>query len=492
MIRQKWISAVVLALALVPAMVKLISYPHNIGSDDAYIHLRVATEFLRGEGWGINPHQPVNLSTAPAFTLLLVLVEKMGRHPVYLAQAFSCVASALGLLAIFGAAFAETTSMFAALLAEGAAAFSVNLWRWNGTLMETSFAFAMVAGSLWFLRKDVGMSAWRAALLGVLLGFGMLLRPELGLLACLAAATLVRRSEPGSRARNGICVTIAAMLPLLSWYAFAHRQGISPLPTTYAAKSVTGVLLLNRDFAMQFAQSLGASLLLPVVFVLLVVIVGGKKGKAAQDSTSYWVPAGLTAALFTFYYLKMPGLESPGRYLLPLLPCEALLLALLWQRFRAGQGRFVAGVLVLHALFSLELNRRTIAPVLRRFEGEYGDTQRAAAAELVRLTAGQTNRRVLVVSDIGLLSCEGDGRFEIVDGGALATPALRGLSTKAQIERVRPAFVVQTLSRTPQGFAADLPEILHPLWRRRFLQHGVRVRDPFYYTIIFEPKGAGG
>ena len=57
----------VASLALIPALVKLLCYPRNIGSDDAYIHLQIATNFVHGLGWGINPHQPVNLIHEPGF-----------------------------------------------------------------------------------------------------------------------------------------------------------------------------------------------------------------------------------------------------------------------------------------------------------------------------------------------------------------------------------------------------------------------------------------
>jgi hypothetical protein len=45
-------------VALVPAAVKLLCYPHYIGSDDACIHLRIATNFVGGLGWGIKSPPP--------------------------------------------------------------------------------------------------------------------------------------------------------------------------------------------------------------------------------------------------------------------------------------------------------------------------------------------------------------------------------------------------------------------------------------------------
>jgi hypothetical protein len=489
--------AICLTVALVPAAIKLIYYPHNIGSDDAYIHVRVASEYVRGLGWGINPHEPVNLSTAPAFTLLLATVERGSPHFLGLTQVLSYGAVVAGLLLVFFAALADTASVGAALLAEVTAAFSVNLWRWNGTLMETTFAFAAVAWVLYLLRRGKRQDSVNAAVTGVVSGVGILLRPEMGLLAVLAVVVLVLRSEKEARVRNVVWMSVCVAIPLAGWVAFAHANGISALPTTYAAKSVTGLLLVNAKFTQQFSESVVVSIFAPGLLVLAMVCIGlWRKRSGKQDFASYVLPVGWIAALFVFYYVKMPSLESAGRYLLPLLPCEALLLALLWKRFEWSKSEWqrwgTAGALGLQALIAVAVNQRTIAPVLKRFESEYGTTMRAAAEELARRTAGMQNRRVLVVVDIGLLSCAGDGRFEIFDGKALATPSLRGLDTKAQMEQVQPAFVVQSLSETSEGFEADMPGELHKVWARRFLQHGVRLSNPFYYTILFTTKWSGG
>src|SRR5579862_8970564 len=159
----------VLALAVVPAIVKWLCYPGNLGSDDAYIHLQIAHNFASGLGWGINPGQPVNLSTSPAFTLLVVAVERAApQHVVALTQILSASAVVLGLVLIFATLLAETGSIGAALLAEAAAAFSVNLWRWNGSVMEATFAFAVVATTLYLNRRDAPKSAWRFLALGVI------------------------------------------------------------------------------------------------------------------------------------------------------------------------------------------------------------------------------------------------------------------------------------------------------------------------------------
>ena len=81
-------------------------------------------------------------------------------------------------------------------------------------------------------------------------------------------------------------------------------------------------------------------------------------------------------------------------------------------------------------------------------EGVWGDHARCRE-EVAALTAGRANRRVLVAVDIGVLSYAGQGRFEVYDAGALATPSLHGLTVQDQIARVQPAYVVGTGAETP-------------------------------------------
>lgn len=502
----------VVALAAVPAFIKWTCYPHNIGSDDAYIHLRIATNFVHGRQWGINPHQPVNLSTSPAFTLLLAAAELVTRHAVGLTQLLSCLAVAAGLVWIFQAARAETRSGAAAFFALVAAAFSVNLWRWNGALMEASFAFAVVAALLYHFRRSAPSSQKHAAMAGLLLGTGILLRPEMGLLAVLAIATEWLRTPPNlSRASRITCMLLGMAVILTPWSLFAWHEVGSIVPTTFAAKSATHLIFWNGKILQQFGESLVESLFFPAVLVALLLALRFAKSFRPRDldafhperrppltpaldaPTSLLLPVGWVLGLFCFYYLKTPGLQSAGRYLLPLLPCEALLLAVAWERLaatlRGVVGRLTLAFVALHVIFALALNALFVTPVLRRFEGEYGATMRAAANELATRVAAGPNRRVLVVEDIGVLSYAADGHFQIFDGGALATPALHGLSLRQQIEQVHPAFVLESLAPTADGFGPVFADQLSAVWERRFRQHSVRKAQPFYYAILYQDKG---
>jgi hypothetical protein len=476
------------AIAVVPAVVKLLCYPHNIGADDAYIHLRIATNLAQGLGWGINPHQPVNLSTAPAFTLLLAAAERLSTHAIGLTQTASILGVIAGLVLIFLTVFSETASLNAAFLAEITAAFSVNLWRWNGALMEASYGFTVVALVLWMFRTNAGRTALHFVLAGAVLGVGLLLRPEMGLLAALCFFVVFCRSAGLDLVKRPILLAIGIALPIVPWCLFASRHAGSIIPSTFAAKS-THFHLLNATVFVQWMEVAAESFFFPALLIVAVVLAVRPRFTSGPAALSYSIPAGWVIGLSAFYYLKTAILQSPGRYLLPLLPCEAVLLAFLWA---AAEDRLpewarvaTAAALALHVCLALALNYRIVMPSLRQFDSEYAATMRAAADELVLLTSNSANKRVLVNQDIGVLSCEANGRFEIFDGGGLASPSIRNLTTREQTERVKPAFLVQSLAEFPDGRGAFFPDDITQLWQRRFRRHGVAEGTLYYYTTIF-------
>jgi hypothetical protein len=481
-------------IALVPAIVKVLCYPHYIGSDDAYIHLRIATNFVQGLGWGINPHEPVNLSTAPAFTMILAAAEIVTSHAVALTQILSAGAAIAGLIFIFLAALSDTASVNAALFAEIAAAFSMNLWRWNGALMEATFAFAAVAITFYLFRRNAPNGPLKIIVSSVVLGVGLLLRPEMGLLVVLALFVQWMRSERSVRVRNAAFTVFGVLVVVTPWCVFSLYHLGSIVPTTFAAKSTTHLIFFNPHILRQFAESVLESILFPTLLILLLLVVRRRDFAADKrvDVLAFVLPVGWIVGLVGFYYLNVEDLQSAGRYLLPLLPAEVMVLALVWakveEHLTVWQQRLAWSLVGLHMVFAVTVNYKFVTPVLVRFESEYGNTMRAVAEELAKQTEGRPNRRVLVETDIGVVSYAGNGRFEIYDGGALATPSLRGLDVRDQILQVHPAYIVESLGETADGIGAEYPDLLSRIWERRYLQHGVRKSEPYFYAIIYQSK----
>lgn len=499
----KWIYAGALLIALIPSLIKLIYYPSYIGSDDTYIHLQVARNVLTHHEWGLNPGVRCNLSTSPLFTMLLIVAWSVcGKLMTGMLQVTSCVATTVGLLALF-VRLRRTTGgdLAASFFGLGAAAFACNLWRWNGTLMETSYAFCAVCLILLcFTTFELGPLAAGSA--GLLLGMSALLRPELLAVGALCAMLMAWHSCTNrtlSPVRSLAALLTGLSLPLTTWALFAHSYFGSVLPTTFGAKTAPGVMLWNPQILKQYAELVGLSLLWPVLlYAGCLVLALLQRPKLPEH---LWLPVAATTAIAGFYYLRAPGLESPGRYLLILFPmvCTggAEVLSVMMRAVPQWRWKTVlATVLVLHLGTSVVFNTLLIVPALRFFQKEYFVTMQQAAEYLAR--SAQPQARVLVEVDVGVLAYCSQNKFIIEDGAGLASPEFvrRGIASdgvrpelvRRQMALVQPEFVVQSQGEAPASLAKDMPELI-PVWSREYAGHGVSSpRQLFANIYLVKPK----
>jgi hypothetical protein len=99
--------------------------------------------------------------------------------------------------------------------------------------------------------------------------------------------------------------------------------------------------------------------------------------------------------------------------------------------------------------------------------------------------------RVLLDKDVGVVSYTPHGACVLVDGGGLANPELAKLSLAQQIERVRPALLVESLGTSPD----DLSKTVRGLklaFTRQFHSHSVESPNAVYTTNVYSvalPEG---
>jgi hypothetical protein len=474
-------------LALIPSLIKLLYYPHNIGSDDAYIHLQVARNVISGHGWGLNADMPVNMSSSPAFTILLILVSALTTHAIPVMQVLSCIASTLGLLLIYWTVRSEANSQRIGLIAEASAALSCDLWRWNGTVMEATLAFCVVALLLFLFRRRQ-LTLLRNFCFGIIAGLAVLLRPELLLAVALGALLSALRSDPARRIVSASAVLAGSTIVVAPWIIFARLNFSSSLPTTFYAKSVPSPILWNQLIAKQMLELTVESFFWPSLLIAaLIVRFLVRRQKLSWQS--YLLPAGLLLGVTCFYYLKTLGLESPGRYMLPFLPCAAVLLGLLISESISRIDRrcliaITASLAIFQAATSLAINQIYLAPALRNFESEYADTMRSAA-NFIADHAQSPKDAVLAEIDVGVLAYAANGRFLIYDGGGLASPELVRLTPAEQVQVVQPSYLVES-----QGFEAAEWDgkdggRLRSLWHQRYRQHSVSQTVPYLYANVY-------
>jgi hypothetical protein len=482
-----WLLIVGLAV-LSPLIVKLALFPSYPGSDDAFIHLRVASLFASGKAWGINPGQWVNMSSSPILTLVVSAVVWLGGPAIGVTQLITSLAASAGLLFTFLTArkLGLSHRISAGILV--LAAVDSQLWRWSGTVMESAVAFMSVAGLLYV---DIAWpadqrNARRWAILGVLTGLAALVRFEIAL---LAVAFVVEGILSRRRRIAVVALVSGAAAAVAPWLIFARVQLGTLLPTTLAAKA-GGWHLVNATMARQIVSTMISAQpgTLIVAVVGLVVCVRRRSPRLTRLLPALW----LLLAWPGFYYLRAAGLQSPGRYLLPVVPAAAVIVAVALPELsraadtlRATVGSryaLVGAIVALQVLTMAVLMVHNVDPVLRRFNTNYRATMSATAAFLGSRCTAQD--RVLLDKDVGVVSYTPHGACVLVDGGGLANPELAKLSLAQQIARVRPALLVESLGASPNDLSTSVRG-LTLIFTRQFHSHSVESPNAVYTTNVY-------
>jgi arabinofuranosyltransferase len=323
--------------------------------DDAWIHFQFARNLARGDGLSFNPDQPTSGSTAPLWTLLLA--------GVYLAGAEFPVAGQLLSGACFLAALASTYALGVRLTGKRWAGWLAGMvvaangrMVWAGlSALETCLFAALSLLAIGAHVSDRTAARYRLRT-AALFGLAALTRPEGYLLFALSLVDFALRivcsvlRVPGHATRNTkhetrityhvsritYYVLRSILLPavlfaaiVLPYLIFSLRTSGHLLPNTYHAKAVVS-LLPDRDFLSVAARYLilDNPLLLPFyvlgVGVLLFPALSGSSSqvrspKARASLLSLW-----SVGLPLVYAYLHAVLYQHGRYLIPLIPCNAI------------------------------------------------------------------------------------------------------------------------------------------------------------------------
>jgi arabinofuranosyltransferase len=292
--------------------------------DDAWIHFQFARNLAAGQGVSFNPGQPTSGTTAPLWTLLLAGIAWLGGPFPVSGQ----VLSGLCYLATIGVTYRLGWQVTGRRLLAWAAAASVAVsgrmaWAAFSALETCLFAGLSMLALGAFLR-DQRERRFRVGT-GLLLGLAALARPEGYLLAALALAdfsfaTLVdRTAAPRERWRRLpwlpalIFGALVAPYLVFSWSTSGHL-----LPNTFHAKAVASPWP-DRDFLGVAARYL----ILDTTLLLPLCVLGALMALRRARLLSLWA-LGLPLA---YAFLHVP-LYQHGRYLMPLIPCQGLLVAI--------------------------------------------------------------------------------------------------------------------------------------------------------------------
>lgn len=426
--------------------------------DDAWIHFQFARNLARGDGFAFNPGQPTAGSTAPLWTLLLAgAYAAGGRFPLA-----GQLLSAASFLVTLGATYALTKELTGRRWAAGLAGALVAVngrMVWAGlSALETALfaALSLVAIHSHLSDRGAGRLRLRTA---ALLGLAALARPEGYLLFALALAdhglsALTSRSPVASlRARvkqliAGSALFAALVLPTL---LFSLHTAGQLMPNTFSAKA-TFSFLPSIDFLSVSARYLVLDNVLLLPYFLLGL--GALFRRARLLST--WA-----AGLPLVYAFLHAILYQHGRYLIPLIPCNAaigvagLLEARRLARRRGwrwrGSPRVLAGLVALLMVAGTAWRLPTMARQLAWNVENINEMHVTLGEWVVEHTAPDA---VLALNDIGAIAYV--SQREVVDLAGLVTPEvvpiLRGPGPTAQLLELMAARGVDYVIIFPDWF----------------------------------------
>ncbi len=142
---------------------------------------------------------------------------------------------------------------------------------------------------------------------------------------------------------------------------------------------------------------------------------------------------------------------------------------------------WLAAALVARLGVGLLIKVAKVQPVLTAFNGGYR-TAMIREADYLRDNC-KPGDIALIDTDIGIMAYYGIGDCTFVDGGALATPSVRGMTLAEKPSRVKPPLLVQSIARTRNELAADYPH-LTLLMSESYPDHGVANAGQLDYVNI--------
>ena len=326
--RRPWILAALVTALAVPFMLNL--------AGDAQVHLAIAENFVRGRPFQYNPTgEIVVASTSPFWTMQLALFYRLA------GDAAPLLLSALTVVIWLSAAYLLYRAA-RDLWAFGGVALGavVGLWLLHATIVANALgglenalsALQLLLIYVLSARYRHDLTTPRAALLGVLLGWALLTRPDGGAFALGLIVLFLLAARPLSLGRVAVLFGVACLV-LVPWYAYQYAETGRLVTDSSVARLYNGrlgslALIPGRLYLHPKALvSLGSAFLpLAAGFAVMVVVLLGDWWRAAGRRLAWYrdqFPQVAAVALVLAglgFYTFVVGAEAFGRYFLPIFP----------------------------------------------------------------------------------------------------------------------------------------------------------------------------
>jgi hypothetical protein len=290
--------------------------------DDAWIHQTYARNLGQRGEWAFLPGVPSGGSTSPLWTSLLAVGYLLRIDPY--AWALVCGTLLLAGTGWIGALWVGARSPRLGRLAWGAGALLVIEWHmvWAGASgMETIAQAFVVVLVMYALERR-----WPPALIGLLVGAGVWIRPDALLLLLPVGWVLGSEGQKQilASARRGMLVLLGLGILLLPYLGFNWRLGGQIWPSTFYAKQAEYAAEVGQPLILRLLEQWGVGL----VGAGAVLVIGFAASIWRDISGRRWprlAPAVWWLAFLAVYAVRLPVTYQHGRYAMPAIPVLILL-----------------------------------------------------------------------------------------------------------------------------------------------------------------------
>ncbi|MGD8414063.1 MAG: hypothetical protein PVF33_07515 [Candidatus Latescibacterota bacterium] len=405
-------------------------------TDDGFIHIQYAQNLIdRGE-YSFNPGEVSFGTTSPLWVMELASLGSAtggGETLITISGVLSWICGLASVVVLYLLVIALGGRRWTAMLA--AATFAADAWfaRWTALGMETSTAVLVV-----LLMALASVHAYRsvrsAALLGVMIALGSLVRPEVYAAIPAYAVSLLLLRRHLDRRCPWFTLSVAAAL-LAPWLLFAELYIGSFLPNTAGAKS-GGLVLDPVTFVRKLdpvVKIIGSSQAIPVLAAVAALLVKRSKSRLLSPPMRFilvWTVA-LPIAYVVF------DIQVLSRYLLLVTP---LLCVLGWSgveelvgnRIEKRGGRLVTAAVAATAIaINATFYATVVVPPSRAFSYDLTHNMKKLA---LFLRDNSREDAVVAAADIGYLAFYSQRR--VLDLGGLVEPATGELRSRHSYEDI--------------------------------------------------------
>ena len=338
--RRAWVALSILLPAIV---VGVMTWLRRWVSDDGFINVRVILQLVAGNGptYNLNERVEVGTSTLWLFFVtigkLIVPAAEVGQVMVVLGTGF--ITLAMLLLGLAGLHLLPARARVVLPLGTAALAGLSPFWDFGTSGLETSLTFCWIAACFWALarrwanRPRTPLQAWRPWPVAVLIGLGVLLRPDLALVSLIFGIMLLCQAE--RRVAGWLAAAGLALAIPVGYEIFRMGYYASLVPNTALAKanaSPAQGLIYLIDYVFTY------HLYIPVAFALALYVAGLVTGVKGRDTglTALWLGPLVAAGMHAGFVISVGGDFMHARFLLPatvlLFAPVSLVAGAVWQR----------------------------------------------------------------------------------------------------------------------------------------------------------------